>query len=117
MAFSCPICSCINFKDVVVPRGEGYYRTAFFECCGCSAMFRDPVKFSVDQPFAARLCESELGNIFVNERVVIRRACPDDYSSIATLLNLCFADEPSPSGAYTEQTIFDLAGGANALFV
>jgi hypothetical protein len=34
MAFRCPICSHINFKDVVVPRGDGYYRTAFFECCG-----------------------------------------------------------------------------------
>jgi hypothetical protein len=26
VAFSCPICSHINFKDVVVPRGERYYR-------------------------------------------------------------------------------------------
>jgi hypothetical protein len=49
MAFMCPTCKCINFKDVVVPRGNGYYRTAFFECCSCSVMFRDPAKFSVDR--------------------------------------------------------------------
>jgi hypothetical protein len=54
MPFCCPICSHINFKDVVVPRGEGNYRTAFFERCGCSAMFRDPAKFSVDQDEKAK---------------------------------------------------------------
>jgi hypothetical protein len=54
MAFRCPICSHINFKEVVVSRGEGYYRTAFFECCGCSAMFRDPAKFSVDRDKKAK---------------------------------------------------------------
>jgi hypothetical protein len=54
MAFMCPICSHINFTDVVVPRGEGVYRTAFFECCGCSVMFRDPAKFSVDRDEKAK---------------------------------------------------------------
>ena len=54
MAFRCPICSHINLKGVVVPRGEGYYRTAFFECCGCSGMFRDPAKFSVDRDEKAK---------------------------------------------------------------
>jgi hypothetical protein len=49
MAFRCSICSHINFKDVVVPRGDGCYRTAFLECCGCSVMFRAPEKFSVDR--------------------------------------------------------------------
>jgi hypothetical protein len=54
MAFCCRICSHINFKDVVVPRGEGYYRTAFFECCGCSVVFRDPAKFSTDRDEKAK---------------------------------------------------------------
>jgi hypothetical protein len=54
MAFMCPICKCINFKEVVVPRGEGYYRTAFLECCGCSVMFHDPEKFSLDRDERAR---------------------------------------------------------------
>jgi hypothetical protein len=40
-----------NFKDVVVPRGDGYYDTAFLECCGGSylVIFHDPAKFSVDR--------------------------------------------------------------------
>jgi hypothetical protein len=54
MAFCCPICSCINFKDVVVPRGTGYHRTAFLECCGCSAMFHDPEKFTVGRDEKAK---------------------------------------------------------------
>jgi hypothetical protein len=54
MAFRCPICSSTNFKDVVVPPGAGVYRTAFFECCGCSAMFHDPVRFSVDRDEKAK---------------------------------------------------------------
>jgi hypothetical protein len=54
MEFRCPICSCINFRDVVVPKGSGYYRTAFFECCGCSVMFRDPAKFSLDRDKRAK---------------------------------------------------------------
>jgi hypothetical protein len=63
-AFMCPICKCVNFKEVVVPRGEGYYRTAFFECCGCSAMFHDPAKFSVDRDAKARreMAEGNQGN-------------------------------------------------------
>jgi hypothetical protein len=47
MAFMCPICKCLNFKEVVVPRGQRYHRTAFLECSTCSVMFRDPAKFSV----------------------------------------------------------------------
>jgi hypothetical protein len=54
MGFMCPICKCINFKEVVVPRGGGYYRTAFFECCGRTAKFHDPTKFSVDRDEKAR---------------------------------------------------------------
>jgi len=30
-----------------VPRGTGYYKTDFCECCGCSAMFRKPDLFTV----------------------------------------------------------------------
>jgi hypothetical protein len=54
MGFCCAICSHINFKDVIVPRGDGYYRTAFFECCGCSVMFHEPAKFSVDRDEKAK---------------------------------------------------------------
>jgi ribosomal protein S18 acetylase RimI-like enzyme len=53
----------------------------------------------------------------VSERIFIRQACPDDYSSIATLLNLCFADEPSSSGAYTEESLSHLQSKGNVLFV
>jgi hypothetical protein len=28
--------------------------TAFFECCGCSVMFHDPAKFSVDRDEKAK---------------------------------------------------------------
>jgi hypothetical protein len=44
--FQCPICTGSNFRDTVVPRGSGHYKTAFYECCGCGVMFRDPKKFS-----------------------------------------------------------------------
>jgi len=30
-----------------VPKGGGYYKTAFSECCGCSAMFRSADLFTV----------------------------------------------------------------------
>jgi hypothetical protein len=52
MALTCPICACI--REVVVPKGAGYYKTAFFECCSCSVMFRDPAKFSVDRDKRAK---------------------------------------------------------------
>jgi hypothetical protein len=32
---------------VVVPKGTGYYKTDFCECCGCSAMFRKPELFTM----------------------------------------------------------------------
>jgi hypothetical protein len=61
MAFACPICKCINFKEVVVPRGEG---TTARHCCGCSVMFHNPAKFSVDRDEKARreLAKSNQGN-------------------------------------------------------
>jgi hypothetical protein len=45
--FVCPICASVNWRDVVVPKGGGYYKTDFFECCGCTAMFRKPDLFTV----------------------------------------------------------------------
>jgi hypothetical protein len=47
-AFRCPICSNGAFREVVVARGDGKppYRTEFYECSKCSAMFRDAGKFS-----------------------------------------------------------------------
>jgi hypothetical protein len=57
--FVCPICASVNFKDVVVPRGEGHYRTAFYECCSCSVMFHDPAKFSLDRDERAKQALAE----------------------------------------------------------
>ena len=47
MQFVCPICASTNWREVVVPKGTGYYKTAFAECCGCTAMFRRPDLFTV----------------------------------------------------------------------
>ena len=30
-----------------MPKGTGYYKTAFSECCGCSAMFRSAALFTI----------------------------------------------------------------------
>jgi hypothetical protein len=47
MQFVCPICTGVNWREVVVPKGTGYYKTDFCECCGCSAMFRKAELFTV----------------------------------------------------------------------
>src|ERR1039457_5908762 len=47
MQFVCPICAGTSWREVVVPKGGGYYKTAFSECCGCSAMFRSADLFTV----------------------------------------------------------------------
>jgi len=47
MQFLCPICASTNWREVVVPKGSGYYKTDFCECCGCSAMFRRAELFTV----------------------------------------------------------------------
>lgn len=49
MRFVCPICAGTNWREVVVPKGSGYYKTDFCECCGCSAMFRRAELFTVDR--------------------------------------------------------------------
>ena len=45
--FRCPICGADRYQPVVVnrPSRRDLYHTEFFECCGCSAMFRDPKRF------------------------------------------------------------------------
>jgi hypothetical protein len=45
MQFQCRVCAGRNFKEVVVPRGDAYYKTAFYTCCGCGVMFVDHEKF------------------------------------------------------------------------
>jgi hypothetical protein len=51
-AFRCRICSATGYERVVVMRESGKpYRTAFFACMGCSAVFGDPARFSA--PVAA----------------------------------------------------------------
>ncbi|MGH8702553.1 MAG: hypothetical protein ACREVR_15485 [Burkholderiales bacterium] len=40
--FRCPLCRPTIFEQVTVARpAGGAYLTAFFECAGCSVMFRD----------------------------------------------------------------------------
>ena len=44
--FKCPICGCKDYVPVKVQRPSGtWYTTPFYECFGCSVMFRDPVSF------------------------------------------------------------------------
>jgi hypothetical protein len=44
-----------TWTGVVVPRADGKpYKTAFFQCCHCSAMFTDAEKFSVGRDDAAK---------------------------------------------------------------
>jgi hypothetical protein len=45
MQFRCRLCAGVNFKQVVVTKGDGYYKTAFYTCCGCGVMFVDHEKF------------------------------------------------------------------------
>ena len=46
-AFRCRICSATTYERVVVMRDSGKpYRTSFFACMGCSAVFGDPARFS-----------------------------------------------------------------------
>lgn len=41
------------FSEVSVRRADGrMYRTEFYQCAGCSAMFIDPVKFTEFKPYA-----------------------------------------------------------------
>lgn len=47
MSFRCPVCSCLEYQRVVVPRDVGApYETEFFHCLGCSAMFLEPELFT-----------------------------------------------------------------------
>jgi hypothetical protein len=42
----CPICLKANYASVVVRKPSGgHYTTEFYECSGCSVMFRDPHEF------------------------------------------------------------------------
>jgi uncharacterized C2H2 Zn-finger protein len=52
--FRCPICRSQRYEAVVVRARTGKpYQTEFFECAGCSVMFRDPPKFTRFEPHAA----------------------------------------------------------------
>jgi hypothetical protein len=45
-AFSCPLCGATEAFVTCVPRSNGEtYATAFFECSGCTVMFRDVRRF------------------------------------------------------------------------
>lgn len=49
--FRCPICRATVFRPVTVRRLNGqYHQTEFFECGGCTVMFRDPVRFTAHVP-------------------------------------------------------------------
>ncbi len=62
MEFICPICASINWREVVVPKGTGYYKTDFAECCGCSAILRRPELFTVGRGASARRRRRPTGN-------------------------------------------------------
>jgi hypothetical protein len=51
--FRCPICRSHFYKEVVVAKAGGFYKTEFFECSGCSVMFRDPDRFTRFEPYSA----------------------------------------------------------------
>jgi hypothetical protein len=52
--FRCPICRSQRYEAVVVRRTSAKpYTTEFFECAGCSVMFRDPVRFTRFEPYVA----------------------------------------------------------------
>lgn len=39
---------------MIVSKGPGIrYKTEFFQCSGCTVMFRDPVKFTKFEPYRA----------------------------------------------------------------
>jgi hypothetical protein len=45
--FRCPLCASEHYVEVRVQKPSGvWYTTAFYECLGCSVMFRDPVLFA-----------------------------------------------------------------------
>ena len=48
MRFQCPICGSPSYQRVVIERRKGKrYETQFFECLGCSVMFREPELFTL----------------------------------------------------------------------
>jgi hypothetical protein len=53
--FSCPLCQGHRCEQVIVKRPNGTdYVTSFYACVICSAMFRDPRRFTVHPRAAAR---------------------------------------------------------------
>jgi hypothetical protein len=43
----CPICNSTAYRQTLVGRPDGKpYLTEFFECCGCTLMFRHPNRFT-----------------------------------------------------------------------
>lgn len=45
--YKCPICESDSYVRIVVKKPNGdWYRTAFFQCFGCSVMFTDPKAFT-----------------------------------------------------------------------
>jgi rRNA maturation protein Nop10 len=48
MRFRCPLCDCTSFEAVQIDRpGRAPYTLPLFACCGCSAAFADPVRFTL----------------------------------------------------------------------
>jgi len=45
--FECPICGHRRYYRILVQREQQpAYRTSFYDCFGCSAMFTDPYRFT-----------------------------------------------------------------------
>ncbi len=47
MSFQCPVCSCVGYSQVVVPKPKGgSYVTSFYACSDCTTMFLDPARYT-----------------------------------------------------------------------
>ncbi len=45
--FHCPVCGSEGYVHVSVKRPDDTWKTtSLFQCCGCSSVFLDPVKFT-----------------------------------------------------------------------
>jgi hypothetical protein len=43
----CPLCNATTYNQIVVARPSGdRYLTEFYECSGCTTMFRQPARFA-----------------------------------------------------------------------
>lgn len=55
LPFKCPLCGSDGYVTVIVQKPNGHwYRTAFYQCFGCSVTFVDPEKFARQERYLRR---------------------------------------------------------------